>query len=79
MGALGELLDSFGRPFSARIHSNSVQIVLSKPIGACVSATSTFSRQETMRKHVKDRCGIDRAHFETVFALHLREHAGRER
>ena len=79
MGALGELFDSFGRPFSARIHSNSVKIVLPKPICACTSATSIVSRQETLRQQVKDRCGIDRAHFEAVFALDLLEHAGRER
>ena len=79
MGALGELLDSLGRPFSARIHSNSVQIVLPEPICACVRVTSVVSGQETLRKHVKDRCGIDSARFETVLALHLLEHAGRER
>ena len=57
LGALGELLDSLGSPFSVRIHSSSVFIFLPKPICACISATFIFSGQETMRKHVKDRCG----------------------
>ena len=78
MGALGELLASLGGPFLVRIHSNSVQIVLPKPICVCIGATSSVSGQETLRKRVKDRCGIDKAYFETVFALHLLEHAGRE-
>ena len=57
MGALGELLDSFGRPFSARNHSNSFQIVLPQPICVRISATLIFSGRETLRQHVKDRLG----------------------
>ena len=60
LGALGELLASLGRPFSVRIHSSSVQIVLPEPIYACISATPVFSGEETLRQHLKDRCGKKR-------------------